>query len=90
MSHIEVVHTDHIKPCNLKGLITDLLDKSMELMEKDPEEGTGWLLVNAAQALRKYNDILEQAYTQSLREDPTAITPQNVINYRKLQERNSQ
>ena len=89
MSYIEVVHTDHIKPAQLKNLITDILEKSQELMASNPEEGSGWLLVNAAQALRKYNDILEQAYTQSLREDPTAISPANVINYRKHHERNS-
>ena len=89
MSNIEVIHTDHIKPAQLKTLILELLEESQELMRKDPEHGNGWLLVNAAMHLRRYNQILEDAYTQSLREGPTAITPQNVINYRKLHERSS-
>ena len=67
MSYIEVEHTDHIKPSHLKVLILELLEQSQELMSKDPEQGHGWLLVNAAMHLRKYNQILEDAYVQSLR-----------------------
>jgi hypothetical protein len=78
MSHIEVIHTDHIKPAELKTLITDILEESQEQMRKDPERGVGWLLVNAAMALRKYNQILEDAYAQSLRETPAEVP--NVFN----------
>jgi len=73
MSYIEVVHTDHIKPAQLKALIMELLEESQEQMRKDPEQGYGWLLVNAAMHLRKYNQILEDAYVQSLREPAPII-----------------
>lgn len=89
MSKIDVVHTDHIKPAQLETLVTDLLAKSQELMAANPEEGTGWLLVNAAQALRKYNDILKAAYLQSLREGYGGGVESNVIQYRNANLRNS-
>jgi len=51
----------------------ELLEESQEQMRKDPEQGYGWLLVNAAMHLRKYNQILEDAYVQSLREPAPII-----------------
>ena len=80
MSHVDVEHTQHIKPSQLKALITELLEESQEQMRKDPEQGQGWLLVNAAMHLRKYNQILEAAYVQSLRETPTTLDFDNISN----------